>query len=185
MPAPRNPSRRRLERTDARKVRRHAHRSAAVAAQPRRRHPRRNRRRLAAARSARRALQVPRIARPPMQQIVGLIRHQKLRAIGRAQNQRPRRAQPRHHHRILARNLALVQQAADLALESPRRNRRLHRHRQSEQRSVDTCPAPRIVLPRPRAHPLRIEIGKCIQLQDSAAQSAGCAPRPAPRRRSA
>ena len=78
------------------------------------------RRRLASARSARRALQVPWIRRAPVQQIRRFVRHQELRAIGRAQNQRSRRAQPRHHHRIFARNLALVQQAADLALDIPR-----------------------------------------------------------------
>ena len=69
-----------------------------------------------------------------MQQIRRLVRHQKLRAVRRAQNQRPRRAQPRHHHRILARNLALVQQAANLAPVPRRGNRRLHRHRQPVQR---------------------------------------------------
>ena len=65
MTAPRNATRRRLERADAGKVRRHAHRAAAVAAQPRCRHAGCNRRRLAAARSARRALKIPRIAVRP------------------------------------------------------------------------------------------------------------------------
>ena len=68
MPSPRNPSRRRLQRTDSRKVRRHSYRSATVAAQSRRGHPRRNRRRLAPARPARRALQIPGISRAPMKQ---------------------------------------------------------------------------------------------------------------------
>ena len=122
MPASRNPSRRRLQRADAREVRRHAHRSAAIAAQPSRRKPRSNRRRLAAARSARRALQVPGIARPPVQQIGRLVCHQELRAVGRAQNQRSRRPEPRHHHRIFAWALALVQQTANLALQASRRN---------------------------------------------------------------
>ena len=102
MPPSRNPAWRWLQRADAREVRRHAHRPAAVATQSRGGHPRRNRRRLAPARSARRALEVPRIARAPMQQVRGLIGHQELRAVGGAQNQRSRRAQPRHHHRILA-----------------------------------------------------------------------------------
>ncbi len=101
---------------------------------PRRGHPRRNGRRLAAARSARRALQVPWIARAPMQQVRGLVRHQELRAVGRAQNQRSRRAQPRHHHGIFSRNLALVQQAANLAAVTRGRNRRLDGDRQAMQR---------------------------------------------------
>ena len=63
MPAAGNAARRGLERTDAGKVRRHPHRSAAVAAQPARRKPRRNGCRLAAARSARRPLQIPGIPR--------------------------------------------------------------------------------------------------------------------------
>ena len=150
MAAARNASGRGLERADAREVRRHAHRAAAVAAQSRRRQPRRNRRRLAAARSARRALQIPRIARLPVQQVRGLIGHQKLGAVGRAQNQRARRAQPRHHHRIFVRNIALVQQAADLAAIACRGDRRLHGDRKAMQRPARLWRC--IELPRLRAH---------------------------------
>ena len=100
-----------------------------------------------------------------MQQIVSLVGHQELRAVGRAQNQRTSRAQPRHHHRILARHIALVEQAADLALHPPRRNRGLYRDGQPEQRSARALPLPRVVLARPFAHALRIEVGKDIQLR--------------------
>ena len=104
-----------LERTDAGEMRRHAHRAAAVAAQSRRGHARRDGRRLAAARSARRALQIPGIVRAPVQQVRGFVGHQELGAVGRAQNQRARGAQPRDHDRVLAWDVALVEQAADLA----------------------------------------------------------------------
>ena len=100
-----------------------------------------------------------------MQQIRRLIGHQKLRAIRRAQNQRPRRAQPRHHRRILTRYFPIVQQAPDLAFQSSRRNRRLHRDRQSEQRSAPALSPKRVMLPRPRPNPIRIEVGKRIQLR--------------------
>jgi hypothetical protein len=66
-----------------------------------------------------------------MEQVRGLIRHQEFRTIGRAQNQRSCCAQPRHHDGILNRNLALVQQAANLSSEARGRNRRFDGHRQT------------------------------------------------------
>ena len=123
MAAARNAPRRRLERADAGEVRGHAHRAAAIAAQPRRRKPCGDASRLASARPARRALYVPRIQRTPGQEVRRLVSHQKLRAIGRAQNQRSRRAQPRHHHCIFVGDFAFVQQAPNLALESSRGDR--------------------------------------------------------------
>ena len=100
-----------------------------------------------------------------MQQIVRLIGHQKLGAIRCAQNQRPRRAEARNHHRILSWDFALVQQAADLAFQTTRRNGRLYRDGQSEQRSARALATPRVVLPRAIADTLRIEVGEYVQLR--------------------
>ena len=100
----------------------------------------------------------------PCSRFVGLVGHQELRAVGRAQNQRSRRAQPRHHHRILARNLALVQQAADLALAFRRvaiDDFTVTGRPNSGLRAV--CRATHRCLPRPRPHALRIEVGERIE----------------------
>jgi hypothetical protein len=69
---------------------------------PGRRKSRRNGCRLAAARSARRAFTVPWVVGAPMQQVRCLVGHQKLGAIGRAQDQRSRRAQTRNDDSVFA-----------------------------------------------------------------------------------
>ncbi len=161
MPTPRHPARSWFQRTNPRKVRRQPHRPAAIAAQPRSRHASRNRRRFPAARTTRRPRQIPRMIRPPMQQVIRLVGHQKLRAVRRPQDQSTRFAQPRHHRRILARLVATQGQTTNLTKIPSRRDGGLHRHRQSMQ-STQRRPTS-IERKSPRPHPLRIEVHQRIQ----------------------
>ena len=96
-----------------------------------------------------------------MEQVRSFVRHQELRAVGRAQNQCSRRAKPLHNQSIFSRNLALVQQAADFAAVTCGGNRRFNGDRQSVQGSARAVR--RVELPRLRAHALRVEVGECIE----------------------
>ena len=79
-------ARRGLEAADAAEVRRHANRSAAVAADAAGRQARRDGRGLAAARSARRAIERPRAVGAAVQRVVGFPRHELLGDVGDAQD---------------------------------------------------------------------------------------------------
>ena len=130
-----NPSRCGFQRANPAKMRRHANRSAPIAPDSPRRASRSNRRRLAAARSARRPLQIPRIARLPAQRIVRLIRHQIFRRIRISQNNRARRPQPRYQRRIHERHIRLPQQRSRWRRPSRRVDTALNRQRHAMQRS--------------------------------------------------
>ena len=82
----RHAARRRLEAADAAEVRRHANRSAAVAADAAGRQARGDGRRFAAARSARRAIERPRVVRPAVERVVGLPRHELLGNVRHAEH---------------------------------------------------------------------------------------------------
>ena len=85
----RDATRRGLQSGDAAEMGGYAHRSSAVAADSAGRTKRRDRRRLAAAGSARGARQIPRIVRAPDDVVVGLVIGQKLRAIRFGERDRP------------------------------------------------------------------------------------------------
>ncbi len=96
----RNPSRRWLQSADPAKVRGHTNRPSAIAPHAASRKSRRNRGRLAPARSARRPRQVPGIISPPIKKVVGLPRHQHIPEYSsRRESPRPPRAtaQPAEH----------------------------------------------------------------------------------------
>ena len=82
----RNATRSGLEAADAAEVRGHANRASAVAADAARRTSRGNGRGFAAARSARSFRQVPGVLCATVQRIVGLVPHQHLGHVGRAQD---------------------------------------------------------------------------------------------------
>ena len=168
MPRPRNPPRRRLQPADSAKMRGHANRSPAIAPHSARRKPGRNRRRLAAARSARRPRQIPRIVRAPIKKIVRLPGHQQFGSIGHAQNHRARRPQPRHQRSILRRHISRPQARPGLAPMSRHINRRLNRKWHAMQRPEFTgtiFAAHHSVLRRARLrqYELRLAIDKSIQ----------------------
>ena len=116
-----------------------------------------------------------------MQQIRGLVGHQELRAVGGAQNQRALHARSRATTTASSRrNVARVEQAADLAFEACRRNGRLHRDRQTEQPTAPMICGCGIHRSRLRPHAFCVEVGERIQLWIRAARSGGCALRRAP-----
>jgi hypothetical protein len=137
---------------------------------------RRDGRRLAPARSARRAVKVPGIVRAPMEQDSRSHRPSETRGSWSCPESTllPRAAAPPRRH--LLRDLALVQQAADLASVARGRNRRLdgdrqvHAGRRAVLGRVEPPPAP--------AHAPR-RSRQMRSVPDSAARSAGYAPRPA------
>ena len=100
----RNSSGRRLQSADAAEMRGHANRAAAVAAHSARRHPCGDSCGLAAARSAGRALEIPRIVGAAVEQVVGFPRHQKLGSVGYAQHNCAGIFQPVTERRILRRD---------------------------------------------------------------------------------
>jgi len=71
-----------------------------------------------------------------VQQVGGFVGHEEFRTVGGAQDQRTGGPQPRNHLGILARHIALMQQAADLAFVTGCGNGTLHRHRQTMQRAA-------------------------------------------------
>ena len=91
-----NSSRRWLESGDAREMGGNANGSAAIAANATRRKERGNCRRLAAARSARSALQIPRIVGAAGDIIVGFVVGEKLGTVGLANRNRPGLLETRH-----------------------------------------------------------------------------------------
>ena len=86
VPGGRHAARRGLEAADAAEVRRHANRSAAVAADAACRQARGDGRGLAAARSARRAIERPRAVGAAVERVVGFPRHQLLGDVGDAED---------------------------------------------------------------------------------------------------
>jgi hypothetical protein len=106
---------RRLERTDAGEVCGLANGSPAVAAESGRRHARRDRCRFAAAGSARGTFQIPGITRAAVEQVLGLIGHQELGAVGGAEDDGASREQAVDQDGVRIRNEAAMDGAAGFA----------------------------------------------------------------------
>ncbi len=160
----------RLEADDAAQRRRLADRAAGVGAERDRREAGRDRDRRAAARSARDAIERPRVARHAERRVLGRRAHRELVAVGLAEDDRAGRFEALDGGRGVGRHEAL---------EDPRgRGRRhvaraevvLHRHRHAEQRPIGGGGVLGVERRGPRQHPRRIDV------QEGAEPAAGRVP---------
>ena len=153
-----------FQSADSAEVRGHANRSAAVAAHASGGHAGRNRRRLPATRSARRAREVPGIIGPPVKKIVRLPGHEQLRRIGNAKNDGAGLAQTRHQRGIPLAHHARPQFRPSL----PGQARDFHRTLDAERDPVQHAELFALAHRRLRrsglpSRPFGIDLHKCVQ----------------------
>ena len=98
-----------------------------------------------------------------MEQVGGLVGHEEFGAVGGAQDQSAGGAQPRYDHGIVARDVALVQQAADFALIPRGGDGGLDGNGKAKQRTREQFPASASCEARPVRDVLRIEVGKGVE----------------------
>src|SRR3989442_526866 len=152
----------RLKSANAGKVCGLSHRSTSVAAKATCREAGSDSGRLAAARSARGPLEIPRVRCSSVEAIVRLIRHQELRTVGRSEHDRASLPHPRNNNRICGGGVAPAQEATPLPSGFRPRERGFYPHPETGEPSRRT--------PRsgsrggPCTKPLGIEIDQCIEL---------------------
>src|SRR5713226_4352240 len=134
VPRRRNASGSWLQSADAAEVRRHADRTATIAAHAASGKSRRDGRSLSAARSARGAGQIPGIVRASIKKIVGLPGHEQFGRVGDAEDHRSSRAQARNQRRIFSSDVSGTQTRTSFAAMSRNINRRLDGYRHTMQR---------------------------------------------------
>ena len=131
----RHAARRRLQSDDPGEVRGHADGAAAVAADAAGRQPRGNRGGFAAARTARRAREVPRTVGSAVERVVGLPRHQLLGNVGDAENDCARVTCAPHERGVLLPAHAAPERAAGFPGHPGDSNRALDAERNAVQRT--------------------------------------------------
>ena len=168
-----NASGRWLQSANAAEVSGHTNRAAAIAAHAARGHARGNRCRFTAARSAWRAVQIPRIVGAAMKQVVGFPRHQKFWRIGHCRarsRRRPANAPPAAHP---------AQRTNPARSRVPDSQRRPATLIELLMLMGTPCRGPRVLLCVTAAsaivcglpRPLCIHLHKCVQSSDSVSRS--------------
>ncbi len=166
-----------LQRAYSREVSRFPHRASAIAAETSRRETGCDRRSLPSARASRRPFERPRVVGSAVQQIIGLVRHQKLGTVCRPQDHGALMPQLCDACSVGCGYVSAVQDAANLTSVPCRRDGRLDRHGQPLKFTAGIPHAPAHGLARGRNQRSRSGSGLVFR-------SDRCALPPAPARRS-